>query len=46
MLEGGHRYPIQKSMEILVSLGECYDAQRQLRHALCKAQEIEPMSSV
>lgn len=28
MLEGKYGYPIQKSMEILVGLGECYDAER------------------
>ena len=30
MLEGKHGYPVQKSMEILVGLGECYDAERML----------------
>ena len=28
MLAGKHGYPVQKSMEILVGLGECYDARR------------------
>ncbi len=30
MLEGKHGYPAQKSMELLVGLGECFDAQRML----------------
>ncbi len=30
MLEGKHGYPVQKSMEILVSLGECYDAEKMI----------------
>jgi len=30
MLEGKHGYPVQKSMEILVGLGECYDAERMI----------------
>ncbi len=30
MLEGKFGYPVQKSMEILVGLGECYDAQRMI----------------
>jgi predicted aconitase len=30
MLEGKHGYPVQKSMEILVGLGECYDAGRMI----------------
>lgn len=28
MLEGKYGYPVQKAMEILVGLGECYDAKR------------------
>ncbi|MBI2934339.1 MAG: DUF521 domain-containing protein [Chloroflexi bacterium] len=28
MLEGKYGYPAQRSMEILVGLGECYDAER------------------
>ncbi|MBA7560801.1 hypothetical protein ES708_02432 [subsurface metagenome] len=30
MLEGKHGYPVQKSMEILVGLGECYDAKKMI----------------
>jgi predicted aconitase len=30
MLEGIYGYPVQKSMEILVGLGECYDAERMI----------------
>ena len=30
MLEGKYGYPVQKSMQILVGLGECYDAQQML----------------
>jgi predicted aconitase len=30
MLEGKHGYPVQKSMEILVGLGECYDAEKMI----------------
>jgi len=30
MLEGKYGYPVQKSMEILVGLGECYDAERMI----------------
>jgi predicted aconitase len=30
MLEGKHGYPVQKSMEILVGLGECFDAGRMI----------------
>lgn len=30
MLEGKYGYPVQKSMEILVSLGECYDAEKMI----------------
>lgn len=30
MLEGKYGLPVQKSMEILVALGECYDAQRMI----------------
>jgi len=30
MLEGKHGYPVQKSMEILVGLGECFDAKKML----------------
>ncbi|MFC1980863.1 aconitase X [Chloroflexota bacterium] len=30
MLEGKYGHPVQKSMEILVGLGECYDAERML----------------
>jgi len=30
MLEGKYGYPVQKSMEILVGLGECFDAKRML----------------
>ncbi len=30
MLEGKHGYPVQKSMELLVGLGECYGAERMI----------------
>lgn len=30
MLEGKYGYPVQKSMEILVGLGECYDAKKMI----------------
>ena len=30
MLEGKHGYPLQKNMELLVGLGECYDAERMI----------------
>jgi predicted aconitase len=30
MLEGIHGYPVQKSMEILVGLGECFDAEKMI----------------
>jgi predicted aconitase len=30
MLEGEHGFPVQKSMEILVGLGECYDAEKMI----------------
>jgi len=30
MLDGKHGYPIQKSMELLVGLGECYGAERMI----------------
>ena len=30
MLEGKYGYPAQKSMELLVGLGECFDAERML----------------
>ena len=30
MLEGKYGYPVQKSMEIMVGLGECYDAERMI----------------
>ena len=30
MLDGKFGYPVQKSMEILVGLGECYDAERMI----------------
>jgi len=30
MLEGKYGYAVQKSMEILVSLGECYDAKKMI----------------
>ncbi len=30
MLDGKYGYPVQKSMEILVGLGECYDAERMI----------------
>ena len=30
MLDGKYGYPVQKAMEILVGLGECYDAERML----------------
>jgi len=31
MLEGKYGYPAQKAMEVLVGLGECYDAERMIR---------------
>jgi predicted aconitase len=30
MLEGKHGYPVQKSMEILFALGECYEAEKMI----------------
>ena len=30
MLEGKYGYPVQKSMEIMVGLGECYDAEKMI----------------
>lgn len=30
MIEGKYGYPVQRSMEILVSLGECYDAEKMI----------------
>ena len=30
MLEGKYGYPVQKSMEILVALGECYEAEKMI----------------
>jgi predicted aconitase len=30
MLDGKHGYPVQKSMELLVGLGECYGAERMI----------------
>lgn len=31
MLDGRYGFPVQKAMEILVGLGECYDAERMIR---------------
>ena len=30
MVEGKHGYPVQKAMEILVGMGECYDAEKMI----------------
>ena len=44
MLEGKHGFPAQKSMEVLVGLGECYGAERMIpvnsAHILCKGTSL------